>query len=55
MRPDVWKEFIDRFGKIRLYEFYGATEGNAFFLNYSQKEGAMGRYNYFLKVALENK
>ncbi|KAG8542050.1 hypothetical protein GDO81_027592 [Engystomops pustulosus] len=50
VRTEVWKDFIDRFGKIKLFEFYGATEGNAFFLNYSQKEGAMGRYNYFLKL-----
>ncbi|XP_056428569.1 long-chain fatty acid transport protein 2-like [Hyla sarda] len=50
VRPEVWKEFINRFGKIKLFEFYGATEGNAFFLNYTQKEGAMGRYNSFLKL-----
>ncbi|XP_069837896.1 long-chain fatty acid transport protein 2-like [Dendropsophus ebraccatus] len=50
VRPDVWKDFIDRFGKIKLFEFYGATEGNAFFLNYTQKEGAMGRYNNFIKL-----
>ncbi|XP_075711282.1 long-chain fatty acid transport protein 2-like [Rhinoderma darwinii] len=50
VRSEIWKEFIDRFGKIRIFEFYGATEGNAFFLNYTQKNGAMGRHNYFLNL-----
>ncbi|KAM3925041.1 long-chain fatty acid transport protein 2-like [Leptodactylus fuscus] len=50
VRSEVWREFIHRFGKIKLYELYGATEGNAFFFNYTQKEGAIGRYNYFLKL-----
>ncbi|KAM5172666.1 long-chain fatty acid transport protein 2-like [Mantella aurantiaca] len=50
LRMDVWREFINRFGNITLFEFYGATEGNAFFFNYSNKEGAIGRYNIFLKL-----
>ncbi|XP_044135708.1 very long-chain acyl-CoA synthetase-like isoform X1 [Bufo gargarizans] len=50
VRPEIWRQFTDRFGKIKLYEFYGATEGNVLFLNYTQKEGAMGRFNYFLKL-----
>ncbi|XP_063782376.1 long-chain fatty acid transport protein 2-like isoform X1 [Pseudophryne corroboree] len=49
LRPDVWKEFIHRFGDMKLCEFYAATEGNAFFLNYSGKEGAIGRCNMFMK------
>nr|DBA31658.1 TPA: hypothetical protein GDO54_007451 [Pyxicephalus adspersus] len=50
LRTDVWREFKNRFGNITLYEFYGATEGNAFLFNYSNKEGAIGRYNIFLRL-----
>ncbi|XP_073435691.1 long-chain fatty acid transport protein 2-like isoform X2 [Dendrobates tinctorius] len=50
VRPEVLKEFNDRFGKIRIMEVYGATEGNVCFLNYSKKECAIGRYNWFLKL-----
>ncbi|KAM4036154.1 long-chain fatty acid transport protein 2-like isoform 2-T2 [Anomaloglossus baeobatrachus] len=48
LRQDVWKEFINRFGNIHLYEFYAATEGNSFFFNYTRKEGAIGRYNILM-------
>ncbi|XP_053452125.1 long-chain fatty acid transport protein 2 [Nycticebus coucang] len=46
LRADVWREFIKRFGDIRIYEFYAATEGNIGFLNYTRKIGAVGRLNY---------
>ncbi|XP_056428568.1 long-chain fatty acid transport protein 2-like [Hyla sarda] len=49
LRPDVWQEFLNRFGDIHIYEFYAATEGNAFFFNHTRKVGAIGRYNRFLK------
>ncbi|XP_069837935.1 long-chain fatty acid transport protein 2-like [Dendropsophus ebraccatus] len=49
LRPDVWKEFINRFGDIRIYEFYAATEGNVFFLNHSGKVGSIGRCNGFIR------
>ncbi|XP_040198811.1 very long-chain acyl-CoA synthetase-like [Rana temporaria] len=50
VRADIWRDFTNRFGNITLYEIYGATEGNAFFFNYSNKAGAIGRYNIFLKL-----
>lgn len=50
MRPEVWKEFISRFGEIQIREFYGATEGNFFLLNYSGKVGAVGRNFYLHRV-----
>ncbi|XP_006831725.1 PREDICTED: very long-chain acyl-CoA synthetase-like isoform X2 [Chrysochloris asiatica] len=46
LRADVWKEFVKRFGDIHIYEFYGATEGNVGFVNYTRKVGAVGRENY---------
>lgn len=29
LRPQIWKEFVDRFNIPKVAEFYGATEGNA--------------------------
>ncbi|XP_028940150.1 very long-chain acyl-CoA synthetase-like, partial [Antrostomus carolinensis] len=49
LRGEVWKEFLQRFGPISIWEFYGATEGNAGFINYTGKIGAVGRANVFLK------
>ncbi|NXW61115.1 S27A2 synthetase, partial [Eurystomus gularis] len=49
LRAEVWKEFLHRFGPISIWEFYGATEGNAGFINYTGKIGAVGRANAFLK------
>ncbi|XP_032090442.1 very long-chain acyl-CoA synthetase-like [Thamnophis elegans] len=49
MRIEVWKEFLNRFGPIKIREVYGATEGNAGFLNYVGKVGAVGKSNFFYK------
>eukprot|EP00937_MAST-01D_sp_MAST-1D-sp2_P000039 g39.t1 len=34
LRPDIWKEFVSRFGLKEIGEFYGATEGNVAFMNH---------------------
>ncbi|XP_025064491.1 bile acyl-CoA synthetase isoform X2 [Alligator sinensis] len=49
MRVEVWKEFLQRFGPVCICEFYGATEGNSGFVNYTGKIGSVGRDNPFLK------
>ncbi|KAJ7313784.1 hypothetical protein JRQ81_005476 [Phrynocephalus forsythii] len=49
MRGEVWEEFLHRFGSLQVYEFYGATEGNISFINYTGKIGAVGRTNFLLK------
>jgi fatty-acyl-CoA synthase len=33
LRPDIWDAFIDRFNIPRVFEFYGASEGNTGFIN----------------------
>ena len=33
LRPEIWDEFAGRFGIARICEFYGASEGNAAFIN----------------------
>ncbi|XP_072514886.1 long-chain fatty acid transport protein 6 [Salminus brasiliensis] len=50
LRPDVWKEFHQRFGEIRMCELYGSTEGNLCFMNHIGKIGAVGRSNFFYKL-----
>ncbi|KAM5331772.1 long-chain fatty acid transport protein 6 isoform 2-T2 [Glossophaga mutica] len=49
VRSDVWREFVDRFGNIKMCELYGATEGNICFMNHTGKIGAVGRTNFFYK------
>ncbi|XP_062405796.1 long-chain fatty acid transport protein 2-like [Sardina pilchardus] len=49
LRPDVWREFLNRFGNIQIREFYASTEGNVGFVNYIGKIGAIGRVNLFHK------
>ncbi|XP_045250129.2 long-chain fatty acid transport protein 6 isoform X1 [Macaca fascicularis] len=50
MRSDVWREFLDRFGNIKVCELYAATESNISFMNYTGKIGAIGRANFFHKL-----
>ncbi|XP_029951274.1 very long-chain acyl-CoA synthetase-like [Salarias fasciatus] len=45
LRSDVWSEFLNRFGDIKVREIYGATEGNIVLMNYTSKIGAVGRRN----------
>ncbi|CAH0403099.1 unnamed protein product [Chilo suppressalis] len=42
LRPQIWEEFIKRFGVKRVLEFYGATEGNSNLVNMDSKVGAIG-------------
>lgn len=42
LRPQIWQEFVDRFGVGRVLEFYGATEGNSNLINLDNKVGAIG-------------
>ncbi|KAK7152380.1 hypothetical protein R3I94_008645 [Phoxinus phoxinus] len=46
LRPDVWKEFLQRFGRIDIREFYASTEGNLGFVNYTGRLGAVGRVSW---------
>ncbi|XP_076025679.1 long-chain fatty acid transport protein 2-like [Genypterus blacodes] len=50
VRGDVWAEFLQRFGDIRICECYGSTEGNIGFINYIGKVGAIGKENFLHKL-----
>jgi acyl-CoA synthetase (AMP-forming)/AMP-acid ligase II len=44
MRPDVWTRLGERFGRARVLEFYGSTEGNVLLVNLAgEKVGSVGR------------
>ncbi len=43
LRPDIWNEFVERFGISNIREFYAATEGNVALLNFDGTPGAVGR------------
>ncbi|KAK6618914.1 hypothetical protein RUM44_003295 [Polyplax serrata] len=42
LRPQIWKEFVERFDIQQVAEFYGATEGNANIVNIDNTFGAIG-------------
>ncbi|XP_072550767.1 long-chain fatty acid transport protein 2 isoform X2 [Salminus brasiliensis] len=50
LRADVWQEFLSRFGKIDVKEFYASTESNVAFINYTGKIGAIGRVNFLYRL-----
>lgn len=52
MRPDVWREFLRRFGDIKVVETYGMTEGNVTLFNYTGRVGAVGRASWIYKVGI---
>ncbi|QDG49580.1 long-chain-acyl-CoA synthetase [Persicimonas caeni] len=44
MRAEVWNKLVDRFGRVRVLEFYGSTEGNVVLANFGgEKAGSVGR------------
>lgn len=44
MRPDVWEQVLERFGRTQVMEFYGSTEGNVVLANLTgRKIGSVGR------------
>jgi len=50
LRPEIWKNFQERFAIPRIIEFYGATEGNVSMLNYDGRIGAVGRVPSYMRA-----
>jgi citronellyl-CoA synthetase len=42
LRPDIWRQFKERFGIDEVYEFYAASEGNAAFVNLLNLDATVG-------------
>ncbi len=55
LRPEIWREFQERFAISRIVEFYGATEGNVSMLNYDGTVGAVGRVPDYLEWLLPSR
>ncbi len=49
LRPEIWKNFQQRFAIPKIVEFYGATEGNVSMLNYDGTVGAVGRIPSYMR------
>ncbi|HEY0107824.1 MAG TPA: long-chain-acyl-CoA synthetase [Rhizomicrobium sp.] len=49
LRPEIWRNFQDRFAIPKIIEFYGATEGNVSMLNYDGTVGAVGRVPSYMR------
>ncbi|HXC56987.1 MAG TPA: long-chain-acyl-CoA synthetase [Rhizomicrobium sp.] len=49
LRPEIWRNFQQRFAIPRIVEFYGATEGNVSMLNYDGTVGAVGRIPSYMR------
>ncbi|XP_060613969.2 long-chain fatty acid transport protein 3 [Anolis sagrei] len=50
LRPDVWRQFLRRFGPVHVVETYGMTEGSVSFFNYTGTVGAVGRASPLYKI-----
>ncbi|KAE8284707.1 Long-chain fatty acid transport protein 6 [Larimichthys crocea] len=50
LRQDVWRDFQNRFGNIKMCEVYGSTEGNLCFMNHLGKIGTVGRSNFIYRL-----
>lgn len=51
LRPTVWKKFLDRFGEnIRVFEFYGSSEGPVASFNVDNHLGSVGSLSPLLKA-----
>ncbi|XP_064465878.1 long-chain fatty acid transport protein 1-like [Ornithodoros turicata] len=50
LRPQIWKEFADRFAIKDIREVYGATEGNSNLVNTDNRVGAVGFVPTIFKV-----
>jgi fatty-acyl-CoA synthase len=48
LSEEVWRAFVERFGPLRILEFYASTEGNVWLYNVEGKIGSIGRAPPFL-------
>ncbi|BBX42405.1 long-chain-acyl-CoA synthetase FadD6 [Mycobacterium simiae] len=42
LRPEIWRDFTERFGIARVCEFYASSEGNTAFINIFNVPGSTG-------------
>jgi fatty-acyl-CoA synthase len=50
LSEEVWRAVLDRFGSLRVLEFYASTEGNVWLYNVEGKIGSIGRVPPYLAL-----
>ena len=50
LSEEVWHTVLDRFGPLRILEFYASTEGNVWLYNVEGKIGSIGRVPPYLAL-----
>ncbi len=50
LSEEVWRSVLDRFGPLRILEFYASTEGNVWLYNVEGKIGSIGRVPPYLAL-----
>ena len=50
LSEEVWRAVVDRFGPLRVLEFYASTEGNVWLYNVEGKIGSIGRVPPYLAL-----
>ncbi len=50
LSEEVWRAVLDRFGPLRVLEFYASTEGNVWLYNVEGKIGSIGRVPPYLAL-----
>lgn len=52
LAPEVWEQWIHRFGSMQIFEGWGATEANTNTLNLDNRVGSCGRVPFWEKTNL---
>lgn len=52
LTPEVWTQWVARFGPMRIFEGWGSTEANTSTLNLENRVGACGRVPFWEKTNL---
>ena len=50
LTPETWQRWIERFGPIRIFEGWSATEANTNIINLDNRPGSCGRVPYWEKT-----
>jgi fatty-acyl-CoA synthase len=50
LAQEAWRPFVDRFGPLRILEFYASTEGNVWLYNVEGKVGSIGRVPPYVAI-----
>lgn len=52
LAPEVWQQWVERFGAAQIYEGWGSTESNTSTLNLENRVGSCGRVPFWEKTNL---